>query len=181
MSNTHQETLNDLDLRLSATHDLKCDTEYFQAVKYGKKPFEVRNNDRDFHVGDYINLREYDRVKQWYTGEVILKIKITYVLKDYPALVDGFVVLGLELRKTNPALTEDDLTILRSGEAYWNDYNETPVTNKVVSLLSSPQPIKSYSLPTKEDMKFLKYCEGRFSDNATPITDCINALLSSLG
>ena len=135
---SYTETINDLDLRMSATHNLKCDPEYFQAVKDGRKPFEVRNNDRDFHVGDYINLREYDRVKQCYTGEVI-EVKITYILKDFPdALVYGFVVLGLELPK-------------------------------------------NYDLPTKEDMKFLKYCEGRFSDNATPITDCIIALLSSLG
>ena len=137
MSNIYQQTLNDLDLRISTTHDLKCDPEYFQAVKDGRKPFEVRNNDRDFHVGDYINLREYDRVKQCYTGEVILKIKITFVLKDYPALVDGFVVLGLELPRTYPLLTQDELDILHQGEAYWNDYNQTPVTDKVIALLSS--------------------------------------------
>ena len=137
MSNTYQESLNDLDLRLSATHDLKCDTEYFQAVKYGKKPFEVRNNDRDFHVGDYINLREYDRVKQWYTGEVILKIKITYVLKDYPALVDGFVVLGLELPRNYSLPSKEDLDHLHMAEAYWNDYNLTPITDNIVAILSS--------------------------------------------
>ena len=120
------------------THDLKCDPEYFQAVKRGDKTFEVRKNDRDFRVGDYIDLREYDREKQCYTGDVILKIKITYILKDYLALVDDFVVLGLKLPK-------------------------------------------NYSLPSKDDLAFLKTCEGYFSSGETPITDCISALLSSLG
>jgi ASC-1-like (ASCH) protein len=125
---------------LSATHDLKCGPEYFQAVKEGKKPFEVRNNDRDFHVGDYINLREYDRVKQCYTGEVVLKIRITYVLKDYPALLDGFVVLGLELPKnyTLPSKEDlEDLENLHRYEAYFSNRNESPITDTITAILSS--------------------------------------------
>lgn len=132
-----QEFLNDLDLRLSATHDLKCDPEYFQAVKDGRKPFEVRNNDRDFHVGDYINLREYDRVKQCYTGEVILKIKITYVLKDYPALVDGFVVLGLELPKNYTLPSKEDLKTLSCYEGHFNLKHESPITDNIAAILNS--------------------------------------------
>jgi hypothetical protein len=101
MSDNYQQALANLNLRMSATHDLKCDPEYFQAVKSGDKTFEVRQNDRDFHVGDYINLLEYDRQKQIYTGETLTNIKITYVLKDYPVLQTGFVVLGIALSKIN--------------------------------------------------------------------------------
>lgn len=41
------------------THDLKTWTEYFSEVWDGKKTFEVRKNDRDYKVGDYLALMEY--------------------------------------------------------------------------------------------------------------------------
>lgn len=41
------------------THHLKTMPEYFQAVIDGKKPFEVRKNDRDFKSGDHCLLEEY--------------------------------------------------------------------------------------------------------------------------
>lgn len=40
-------------------HDLKTWTEYFQAVKSGDKTFEIRENDRNFKVGDVLLLREF--------------------------------------------------------------------------------------------------------------------------
>ena len=38
-------------------HELKTYSEYFKAVISGEKPFEIRKNDRNFKVGDYIALR----------------------------------------------------------------------------------------------------------------------------
>ena len=41
------------------THYLKIRPEHFQAVIDGRKPFEVRFNDRNFQVGDRVILEEY--------------------------------------------------------------------------------------------------------------------------
>lgn len=38
-------------------HALKITPNYYEAVKTGAKPFEVRKNDREFVVGDYLALR----------------------------------------------------------------------------------------------------------------------------
>ncbi len=42
------------------THELKLDIKYFDDVKSGKKNFEIRKNDRDFQVGDVLELKAYE-------------------------------------------------------------------------------------------------------------------------
>lgn len=39
-------------------HELKTETQYYQAVEAGLKTFELRVNDRDFKVGDMVTLVE---------------------------------------------------------------------------------------------------------------------------
>lgn len=81
------------------THDLKIWPEYFQAVKSGIKPFEVRKDDRTFLEGDVLLLREWNPDTKAYTGRE-LRRKVTYVfdLVDIPGDVwrgTNYVVLGL--------------------------------------------------------------------------------------
>lgn len=74
-------------------HDLKILPEYFEAVNLGIKTFEIRNNDRDFKVGDMLLLKEWDGNK--YTGREI-KRKVVYILDDSSGYVlDGYVVMSI--------------------------------------------------------------------------------------
>ncbi|CNI11993.1 putative exported phage-related protein [Yersinia pekkanenii] len=54
------------------THQLKILPEYFQAVIEGKKKAELRTNDRDFKVGDYLLLAEWDEEAFEYSGRKII-------------------------------------------------------------------------------------------------------------
>ena len=62
-----------------ATHELKIETDYFQAVKDGRKTFEIRYNDRGFQAGDEVILREIDRLTNGYSGRELWAI-IGYVI-----------------------------------------------------------------------------------------------------
>lgn len=61
------------------THELKILPQYFEAAWDGRKTFELRKNDRDYKVGDYLVLREYSDGN--YTGS-FLRVVITYILKN---------------------------------------------------------------------------------------------------
>lgn len=43
-----------------AQHEIKLDIKYFDDVKIGKKNFEIRKNDRDYQIGDILELRAFD-------------------------------------------------------------------------------------------------------------------------
>ncbi len=80
---------------MSKVHQLKTWPKYFQAVKSGMKNFEIRKNDRDFKVGDFLELSEYDPETQLFTeSEKITKV-ITYI-SDSTFMPDGIVVLAIK-------------------------------------------------------------------------------------
>ncbi|MDZ5759364.1 ASCH/PUA domain-containing protein [Carnobacterium maltaromaticum] len=74
-------------------HELKIASEFFEAVKDGRKKFEIRKNDRNYQEGDILILKEYDPITQLFSGEAI-KVEISY-MPDFP-LQDGYVVFGIE-------------------------------------------------------------------------------------
>lgn len=77
------------------THELKTWPEHFKAVRAGDKPFEVRKNDRDFKIGDYLVLSEFDPVTEQFSGQKEIR-KISYILKGPGfGIEEGYVVLGL--------------------------------------------------------------------------------------
>ncbi|WP_461213856.1 DUF3850 domain-containing protein [Lacticaseibacillus sp. GG6-2] len=70
-------------------HHLKIAPEFFDAQIRGNKNFEIRKNDRNYHTGDYLTLREWDGEN--YTGRW-LQVYVTYITTY--AQVPGVVVLG---------------------------------------------------------------------------------------
>lgn len=78
-------------------HELKIFPEYFSAVISGEKTFEIRWDDRNFLVDDYIALNEFTK-ENGYTGRSAL-YRITYVAgRGHPpvAMPDGYVILGIQ-------------------------------------------------------------------------------------
>lgn len=98
-------------------HDLKVVPPYFEPLESGRKPFEVRLDDRPegFHVGDVLKLREWEPVAApldpsrphpgRYTGRGCIR-RVTYVLKGQEAVAfgiqPGYVVLGLGTEPAPP-------------------------------------------------------------------------------
>lgn len=72
---------------------IKLLSKYFDAVEARIKNFEVRFNDKDYRVGDWLVLREWDGSK--YTGYVTVR-RITYVCSLDNIGLTGWVAMGIE-------------------------------------------------------------------------------------
>jgi len=85
-------------------HELKTDHEVFQATLEGRKPWEIRFDDRGFQIGDTLWLRETESTGEdmrvlgrplVYTGRFI-HVRITYILQGpIYGLPDGWVVMSV--------------------------------------------------------------------------------------
>lgn len=61
------------------THHLKIWPQFFVAIDVGAKRYEIRmNEDRDFQVGDWLHLQEYDPESGQYTGRELMR-RVTYM------------------------------------------------------------------------------------------------------
>jgi hypothetical protein len=73
-------------------HELKTWPCYFGPVLDCRKHFEIRENDRDFKVGDLLHLREWIPETQEYTGRSLWAV-ITWMTTF--AQQPGFVVMSI--------------------------------------------------------------------------------------
>ena len=74
-------------------HELKCWPHFFEDLYV--KPFELRLNDRNYHLDDVLYLREWSAETGTYTGRECLRT-VTYLLPEgSPGLAPGYVGLGL--------------------------------------------------------------------------------------
>ena len=77
-------------------HILKINLVYYLDVVYGNKKFELRKNDRNFQVNDYIHFIN-NRGENFFIKTNNL-YRITYILKNVPnyGLDIDYCILGIE-------------------------------------------------------------------------------------
>jgi hypothetical protein len=79
-------------------HKLKTWPEHFEAIFYGRKKCEIRKNDRDFKVGDWLHLEEWNPITSAYEGRV-LSVFVTHMIQGDFGLPPDACVMSIE---TNP-------------------------------------------------------------------------------
>ena len=83
------------------THELKLNLTFCDAVYNGRKPFEIRRNDRGFQTGDHIKFipfvsGETDREKMYPDHPIkTYEYIITYILNGW-GIENGFIVMGIK-------------------------------------------------------------------------------------
>ena len=81
-------------------HELKILPEYYDAVRCGDKRFEVRKNDRNYHSGDILRLKEWDGEK--YTGEELdALVRYVYYGIDEYGLAEGYCIMSIDTMMHN--------------------------------------------------------------------------------
>lgn len=64
---------------MTARHELKVWPSHYEAIERGDLAFFIREDKRNFAVGDELHLREFDAVSSAYTGRD-MHARITYVV-----------------------------------------------------------------------------------------------------
>ncbi|QIL75110.1 DUF3850 domain-containing protein [Hymenobacter sp. HDW8] len=108
---THIATLDQpTSLSHTRTHELKIWPACFEATLSGAKTFDVRENDRNYQVGDAVQLCEYEPESETYSGRSTARW-ISYVLQGGAfGLQAGWCILGLtELRPLPPGVSDTRL------------------------------------------------------------------------
>ena len=84
-------------------HELKTESGPYDAIAAGTKTFEFRRNDRDYRVGDVLQLRRYDAETESYCPGAFLYRGVSYIVHG-PAfgIPDGYCVMSITRRLTQP-------------------------------------------------------------------------------
>ncbi len=85
-------------------------SEYYEALRDGLKPFELRKDEDGVEVGDILILEEW--TGEDYTGYSI-KRKVTYVLRNTPqfGLKKGYCIIGLDHRSPDEYKNQNEVTV----------------------------------------------------------------------
>lgn len=79
-------------------HSIRLAKTYFNDVASGKKSFELRKNDREYKVGDMLEMLEFADGKN--TGRII-QAEVVYMLEGYKGLEEGYCILGISVKKVD--------------------------------------------------------------------------------
>jgi len=78
-SNEETAAATPMDIR---THELKTHPGPFEEVWHGWKTAELRHDDREFRLGDYLMLSEWDPETEAYTGRTV-RCRVTCVTRGW--------------------------------------------------------------------------------------------------
>lgn len=80
-----------------SNHVLKTHPGPFEEVWAGRKSYEIRVSDRDFAVGDTLELREFEPSSEWYSGRKLIA-RVTYMTRGGEwGLPPNLCVLGIKV------------------------------------------------------------------------------------
>ena len=75
-------------------HQIRIAAMYFNDACSGKKPFELRKNDRHYKEGDILEMMEFKDGKN--TGRIV-RVLVTYLLEDYTGLEEDYCIMGTKV------------------------------------------------------------------------------------
>lgn len=148
-------TEHSTDSTRGTVHILKCWPEYFQAVKSGAKTFEIRKNDRDYQVGDWLDLHEYDPKTNSCTAEKPIMREVTYLLDAYGFLPPGMVCMGLAAIADQSRQVGDDVQeamewVSQIGQGYLYIGTITKEVNSFINTILAA--LSAYRRPTADEV-----------------------------
>jgi hypothetical protein len=79
-------------------HKLKCTNPFFQQTLKGQKNWELRKNDRNYQIGDWIILQEHAPESDEFSGNFIAG-QIVNILQDSEGLKKGYCILYIHYYK----------------------------------------------------------------------------------
>jgi hypothetical protein len=81
------------EIQMPKTHILKCVNPYFQELIDGNKTFELRQNDRDYQLGDVLILKEYFPETDNYSGRDH-SLSVDYIIWNHRGLNINYIVMS---------------------------------------------------------------------------------------
>ena len=72
---------------MPSTHVLKSWQRFYRPILDGRRTHELRRNDRGFKVGDFLELREYDEMREAFTGRSCIAEVTSITSKEEPCAV----------------------------------------------------------------------------------------------
>lgn len=132
------------EIREPVTHNLKIWPEHYSAVCAGLKRAELRKNDRDYRAGDTLDLCEWDKDDESFTGNYI-SVTVTHVA-EVGEWMPGYVLLSIaramrEREEPVAWISESNLKALARGHRSVYVKNEPILTRPVALYTAPPAPV----------------------------------------
>jgi len=84
-------------LECGKVHNLKTWMPQFQYIVDEKKLFDFRKNDRDYKVGDMLNLQEYNQGTKEFTGRSVLVQNVYQVNGGIFGIPEGYCIMSIKI------------------------------------------------------------------------------------